>query len=147
MCIRDRLLLREAEKALKNAYAPYSCFRVGAALLAKKKNKHRIFTGVNVETATFSSICAERIAIGNAVSAGYKNFLTIALIGRGKLKIEKPLVPCGPCRQMLYEFCSQNPEKLRLICSNSDKTKILLCTLAELLPLGFGPADLLGKKN
>jgi cytidine deaminase len=104
---RDELI-KEAIKAKERAYAPYSNFRVGAALLADNK----IFTGCNIENASYSlTICAERVAAASAVAGGAKNFKEIAIASDS----EDFIVPCGACLQFLGEFA----EDLRVILVNS----------------------------
>ena len=94
-----RRLLEAAEKACACAYAPYSKYRVGAAVQAEDD---RIFTGCNVENASYGlTNCAERVAMQNAVAAGARRFVMAAVVADGK---ELPL-PCGACRQVLTEFC------------------------------------------
>ncbi len=119
-----RKLLDIAKKALKNAYAPYSNLRVGAALLTKQG---KIFTGVNIENASYGlTICAERVAIFKAVSEGYRDFLAIAITSdRGKI------VPCGACRQVMAEFSKD----LKVILG--DENVLEIHTLSELLPESF----------
>ena len=94
-----------AMAARANAYAPYSEFRVGAAL---KGESGRIYTGCNVENSSYSmTICAERNAVFQAIAAGERHFRTIAIVG-GRTDDEaesKPCVPCGACLQVLAEFC------------------------------------------
>jgi cytidine deaminase len=91
-------LLKEAEQARQAAYAPYSKFKVGAAVRSKSG---KIYTGCNIENASYSlSICAERVAIFKAVSAGDPEITEIALF----TDAEKPSRPCGACRQVLFEF-------------------------------------------
>ena len=92
-------LIRKARKARKRAYAPYSGYKVGAALLAKDG---RVFTGVNVENASYGlTICAERNAIAAAVAAGATEFKAIAVVADSKKAFPSP---CGACRQVLSEF-------------------------------------------
>jgi len=124
-------LVRKAVEARKLAYAPYSGFHVGAALLAKDG---RIFTGCNVENASYGlTVCAERVALFKAVSEGAREFLAIALAcGKG------PCAPCGACRQVLYEFA---PDLLVIMSDGEGKTWQTK-RLGELLPQGFGPCDL-----
>lgn len=103
-----RELIAAAEKAMSRAYAPYSNFFVGAALLATGK---KVFTGCNIENAAFTpGICAERAAFAKAVSEGEREFTAIAVIG-GKNGIPKDYTaPCGVCRQVMAEFC--DPTKI-----------------------------------
>ena len=119
-------LLFEAEQAMQKAYAPYSGLHVGAALLT---SDNKIFTGCNIENASFSlTQCAERIAVFNAVSAGSKDFLAIAVISDG----EGYCRPCGACRQVIREFGSQ----ISIIMAAQDK-KYEIMSISELLPAGF----------
>jgi len=94
-----RDLLERAREVRRNAYAPYSRFSVGAALLAADG---RVFTGVNVENVAYPiGICAERTAVGKAISEGVRDFVAVAVIGPDD---HAPCTPCGGCRQFLYEF-------------------------------------------
>jgi cytidine deaminase len=121
----DMALLAFAREVQENAYAPYSGFRVGAAVFADGD----IFQGVNVENAAFgSTICAERAAIAAAVSAGCRDVTAIAIVGDS----ETPTVPCGCCRQVLAEF---NPELRVIMGGQSDEVRVM--ALDELLPEAF----------
>jgi cytidine deaminase len=92
-------LVKEAIEAAENAYAPYSSFRVGAALLT---GDGTVFRGVNVENRSYGlAICAERSAVSAALTAGKKNFQAIAVFSP---EADVPLSPCGACRQVLSEF-------------------------------------------
>ncbi|MDD4315959.1 MAG: cytidine deaminase [Clostridia bacterium] len=118
-------LLEQAAAAAKNAYAPYSGFAVGAALLAESG---KVFTGCNVENSSFSpSVCAERTAVVKAVSEGERHFKAIAVVGR-----QNPCFPCGVCRQVLAEFCDKD---FCIYVYDGGEPKLF--TLGELLPHAF----------
>ena len=118
-------LIDFAKKAAENAYAPYSKFKVGAALLTKDG---KIFTGCNVENASYGlTMCAERVAIFKAVSEGYREFEAIAIYAEGNMPY-----PCGACRQVIAEFVDK---KFLFIISNGDKVETY--TLRDLLPFTF----------
>lgn len=124
-------LVEAAIEARKGAYAPYSQFAVGAALLAQDG---QIFTGCNVENSSYGlSVCAERIALFKAVSEGVHEFSAIAIVADTK----DPVSPCGACRQVLAEF-SPN---LMVIMANLEKEQHLK-SLSELLPYPFSDSDL-----
>lgn len=125
-------LIRAAFAAREKAYAPYSRFKVGAALEAKDG---RVFTGCNIESATYTpTCCAERTALVKAVSEGHRDdFTRIAVVGNSA----GPCWPCGACRQMLYEFAPN----LTVLVAQSDHSFVKL-PLKDLLPHGFGPKDL-----
>ena len=105
-CSSDEMnqkLVEEAYAAMKHAYAPYSHFRVGAALLTKEG---KIFTGCNIENAGYTpSNCAERTAFFKAVSEGERSFTRIAVVGNYPGKPGDYCAPCGVCRQVMREFC------------------------------------------
>lgn len=132
-----RELIQAAAQARKKAYAPYSGYQVGAALLT---NELRIYTGCNIENAAYSpGICAERCAIAKAVSEGFKKWRAIAIVGgRGEDNMDYSF-PCGVCRQTIREFA--DPEKfVILVARDSEDYKAFL--LKELLPESFGPENL-----
>lgn len=131
-------LIKQALEARKKAYAPYSNFAVGAALLAKDG---QIFSGCNVESATFApGTCAERTAIFTAVAQGVKEFEAIAVVGGKADACElNYCAPCGVCRQMLAEFCI--PKEFVIIIAKSE-SEYIIKTLQELLPMSFGPENL-----
>lgn len=121
----NRDLFRMAKDVLPHAYAPFSKFHVGAALLTKTGE---VFTGVNVENSSFGgTICAERTACVKAVSEGFRDFDAIAVVGSSGTAS-----PCGICRQFLYEFAPN----LRVIVGE-DEEHLTEYTLKELLPEGF----------
>ena len=125
-----RQLIEKAQAVRERAYAPYSHYRVGAALLAENGD---IYTGCNVENAAYPvSICAERTALAKAVSEGCTSFKAVAVV------TENGGTPCGECRQVLNEF---NPDMVVLI-ADADGNLLMQRTLRELLPEGFGPANL-----
>jgi len=126
-------LRSEAEAVRARAHAPYSGFAVGAALLA---DDGRVFTGVNVENASYGlSLCAERSAVAAAVAAGSQAFVALAIVAPGA----RPASPCGMCRQVLAEFPPSFP-----IRSHTPDGRVLDTSVRELLPHPFGPADLSG---
>ena len=127
----DWLALRAAaERAAQMAYAPYSKFQVGAAILARDG---RVFTGCNVENASFGlTICAERNAVFTAVAAGAREFVALALITSSST----PVTPCGACRQVLSEF----PPSFALRCFGRDGSEHATSTQA-LLPEAFAAGD------
>jgi cytidine deaminase len=129
----DADLLAEAEAARAAAYAPYSRFQVGAALLADDGTVQR---GCNVENASYpAGICAERGAIAAAVAGGRQRFVAIAVAGPDGVAI----TPCGMCRQVLSEFSADGG--LRVIARDTDGA-MRVTTIAALLPGAFGPGDL-----
>ena len=132
-----RALIREAFEGQKLAYVPYSHFHVGAALRARDG---RVFKGCNIENAGYTPTnCAERTALFKAVSEGVREFDAIAIVG-SKVGEKNTLVtgPCGVCRQALYEF---GGPKLTVIMAK-DENDYIVTTLGDLLPYGFGPANL-----
>lgn len=113
----------------QNAYAPYSGFAVGAAVLA---GSGAIYRGVNVENAAYDpTICAERVAIFSAIAAGERQILALAVC------TENGVTPCGPCRQVMREFAQDLPIYICDTAGNSRETN-----LTALLPDSFGPEDL-----
>ena len=124
-------LIAKAKEVMTKAYAPYSHFQVGAALLAKDG---RVFTGCNVENATYgATICAERTAVTKAVSEGVREFEKIAIVASSG----EYAAPCGICRQVLFEFM---PEGKVVIWSELEGEKEF--ALTELLPFGFRGEDI-----
>lgn len=125
-------LVKHALEVQKNAYAPYSKFFVGAAVLAENGE---IYTGVNVENAAYpSTICAERSAIVKAVSDGQRKLLGLAVVTRNAGS------PCGGCRQVMREFCD---DSMPIILANEAGEVVDETDLGELLPRSFGPEALL----
>ena len=123
-------LVQRAVQAMDWAYAPYSKFPVGAALLAASG---RIYDGVNVENAAYpAGVCAERTAVFKAVSEGEREFVAVAVATRGAG------APCGVCRQVLAEF----GYNMTVILADTDGSVRLMTTLAALLPEAFLPQHL-----
>ena len=130
-------LIRLAQQARTRAVAPYSRFTVGAAL---RSVDGQVFTGCNIENAAFTPTnCAERTALFKAVSEGVTHFTDIAIVGARIGEINELVTgPCGVCRQALYEFCGPS---LNVIMAKTPDDFIER-TLGELLPFGFGPANI-----
>ena len=128
----EDVLLRAARAAKKRAYAPYSSFRVGCALLAADG---KVYLGANVENAAYSpSICAERVALPAAIVDGQRDLVAIAIVGDG----QAPCTPCGVCRQVLFEFAPD----LQVVCAADDGSVARYVLGRDLLPDGFGPENL-----
>jgi cytidine deaminase len=129
-------LVRLAKQARRRAHAPFSRFRVGAAL---RTRRGEIVTGCNIENATYGlTLCAERVAVFKAVSEGMRRFDAIAVVADSPL----PVTPCGPCRQILWELCGDiwvHLEGLR----GPGKT----LRLSELLPLPFDRTSLRSRRS
>ena len=133
----DLELMRHAEAARAYAYAPYSHFLVGAALLGESG---KLYTGCNIENAAYGPTnCAERTAVFKAVSEGERKFVAIAVIGGKEGEAGGFCAPCGICRQVLAEFCNADFPILL-----GDVTHCERYTLASLLPASFGKQDLAG---
>lgn len=130
----DRELLNTALIAREAAYAPYSGFLVGAALLTESGN---VYVGCNMENASYSAtLCAERAAFAAAIGAGEREFAAIAIAGGKGRKADAQTSPCGACRQVMAEFCDK---EFAVILGNDEA----LCrhSLGELLPLSFALED------
>lgn len=134
--VEPMALIERARSAAAHAYAPYSEFPVGAAVV---DDKGRVFVGVNIENASHGlTICAERVAVFSAVAAGARQIRAVALTAKRRPAIS----PCGACRQVLAEFCEPNA----LVHSDAGNGKIKTWTVGELLPAAFEPKDLLGDR-
>jgi cytidine deaminase len=124
-------LLGAAREARDSAYAPYSRYRVGAALLTRSG---QIFSGCNVENASYgATICAERVAVGSAVVAGERDWVAVAVVADGAT----PPLPCGICRQVLSEFGYD----LLVVCESAKGARHV-AHLSELLPAAFTGEEL-----
>ena len=130
-------LIDTALAQLDFSYAPYSGFNVGAALLAKNQV---VYTGCNIENAAYTPTnCAERTAFFKAVSEGVRDFEAICIVGGKNQKATDYTAPCGVCRQVMMEFC--NPKIFKIILA-IDRENYRIYTLEDMLPQGFGPANL-----
>ncbi len=126
MSVSEHVLVDTARAARERAIAPYSGFRVGAALAA---TDGRVFTGCNVENASYGlTICAERVALLKALSEGARDFAAIVVVA----DTDAPTPPCGPCRQLLWEYCGDIPITL----ANLEAVRAHH-TCKELLPYPF----------
>ena len=126
-------LIMAARQAREKAYAPYSQFKVGAAVLGENG---RIYSGCNIENASYGlTNCAERTAIFKAVSAGERALSLLAVVA----DTIRPVAPCGACRQVMAEFSIQ-----RIVLCNLNGDRIEM-TMNELLPMSFNKCDLAGK--
>ncbi|MFA5044024.1 MAG: cytidine deaminase [Kiritimatiellia bacterium] len=142
--IQQKNLIKQAVAAMRRAYAPYSRFRVGAALLTREG---RIFQGCNVENASYGlTLCAERTALGAAVAAGHRRFTAIAVAAseapRGKPQGflakkggKTALIPCGACLQALAEFC--RPDFVIIAVDAQNPAAMAVYSLKDLLPRAF----------
>ena len=132
MSADDATLVAAARACAASAYAPYSKFAVGAALLGESGT---VYTGCNVENASYGlTICAERVALGKAVSEGERLFTVLAICVPGGGP------PCGACRQALHEFAPG----LRIVMADPEGVVVREATLPELLPGAFDPSHLDG---
>ena len=131
-------LILEAKKARERAYAPYSKYMVGAALLTRSG---KIYYGCNIENAAYGPTnCAERTAFFKAIYDGEREFEKIAIVGGAQgSEADDSCAPCGVCRQVMMEFC--NPKSFKIVLANG-KDKEMELTLEELFPYGFGPENL-----
>ena len=130
-------LIETAMEQRTFSYAPYSGFRVGAALLAKNGE---IYTGCNIENAAYTPTnCAERTAFFKAVSEGVREFDAICIVGGKGKKLKEYAAPCGVCRQVMMEFC--DPAEFTIILAISPE-QYEIHKLKELIPWGFGPLNL-----
>jgi len=128
-----RKLIETAKRARERAYCPYSHFPVGAAVLT---DENRLFFGANVENASYGlTICAERVAIANAITRGAKGIQAICIVGRAPK-------PCGACRQVMAEFSSKDtPILLVDVGPDSRKESIIRLKMKQVLPHAFDPLE------
>ncbi|WP_106497442.1 cytidine deaminase [Lentibacillus sp. Marseille-P4043] len=129
-------LINEAKKIREKAYVPYSEFPVGAALTTKSG---KVYTGCNIENAAFPvTCCAERVAIFKAIADGEREFSEMAVVA----DTERPVPPCGSCRQVMSEFFKPTMTVHLTNLHNNTKT----VSVEELLPFSFQPDDLHNKE-
>ncbi len=129
--MNDKELVKVAFDAMQKAYAPYSGYKVGAALLSKSG---AVYTGCNIENASYSPTnCAERTAFFKAISEGEREFSKIAIVGGKDGVVTDMFMPCGVCRQVMAEFCDSD---FRIIVARSEDD-FTVFPLSELLPFGF----------
>lgn len=129
--MNDKELIIAAFNAMEKAYAPYSGYKVGAALLCKNG---KLFTGCNIENASYTpTVCAERTAFFKAVSEGEREFEKIAVVGGKDGNVTDTFMPCGVCRQVMTEFCKA--DFTVLVAKSADE--YCSFTLEQLLPHSF----------
>lgn len=125
-----------AKEAMKNSYAPYSNYNVGAVLLTKNDE---VYSGCNIENVSYSvTCCAERVALFKAVSVGEREFSAICILGGKNGEITDYAMPCGICRQALAEFCDSDFK----VYVGKSEDDIKEFTLSELLPCSFDKSKL-----
>lgn len=135
--LRVKEMIRLAIGQFAYSYTPYSGFKVGASLLTQNG---KLYTGCNIENAAYTPTnCAERTAFFKAVSEGEREFQAICIVGGKDGILTEYTAPCGVCRQVMMEFCK--PDAFWIILATSEE-QYEIVTLKQLLPLGFGPANL-----
>ncbi len=139
----DRELLLKAREVARRAYAPYSRFGVGAAV---RTTSGQVYAGPNMENASYGvTLCAEASALLQSLAADDFRVESIAVVGGPLDETEgsdQVVTPCGRCRQLILEAAHVSGVDTRVLCANSDMTDILVLPVSELLPHGFGPANL-----
>lgn len=135
LSVREKAWLRRARMVRRRAYAPYSRYTVGCAIVDAEG---RVFTGCNVENSSFgASLCAERVAVGKMVSLGARAIDTVVVVTSS----EEPAMPCGVCRQVLFEL----GRDAKVIAVNGRGTLYRRTTMRELFPQAFGVEDLVNR--
>ena len=131
----NQQLINKAAEARGFAYAPYSRFKVGAALLCKNG---KVYTGCNIENATYTPTnCAERTAFFKAISEGEREFEALAIVGGIEGEVAPFCAPCGVCRQVMAEFCDKD---FKLVLGNPERFDVY--SLDDVLPFAFTKTDL-----
>lgn len=132
---KEKAWLRRARTVRRRAYAPYSRYTVGCAIVDADG---RVFTGCNVENSSFpASMCAERVAVGKMVSLGARAIDTVVLVTSS----EEPAMPCGVCRQVLFEL----GRDAKILSVNGRGTLYRRTSMRELFPMGFGVEELVNR--
>lgn len=133
---RDRELVDAARAVAASAYAPYSGVHVGAAI---RTTGDDIVTAANVENAAYgATLCAERLAVGRANATGARAFVAIAIAAKGQaLRQDRPVSPCGPCRQVLHKLATATGTPTRVLMTAPGTDHVTVAALDELLPLPF----------
>lgn len=135
----DKNLIDAAETAMSRGYAPYTNFFVGSTI---KTRLGKIYSGTNIETASYVAICAERAAISAAITDGEYEFESIAVISKSAYFDVKQIAgPCGICRQLIFELSQVADYDIRVINSTTQKHEIIIANISELIPLCWGPLD------
>ena len=138
LSIEDQILVDKAYEALETAYAPYSKFKVGASV---RLDNDAIITGSNQENAAYpSGLCAERVALFH-IGSNYpkQSIKTICVVAKGDLlPLDKLLSPCGGCRQVMLESENRQQNKIKVIIVNQDNRTMVIPSVIDLLPFGFG---------
>ena len=127
----EQILVKMAEEFRKDAFCPYSNYKVGAAVLS---DEGKFYAGSNVESSIFQTTHAEKNAIDKMAADGGRRILMLCCVSRGGG------IPCGECRQFIWEFCGDDPS-VKIIGVDS-KRNITIFTIGELYPYPFGPKDL-----
>ena len=139
MSVTDKELIESAHAAAREAYAPYSDYQVGSALLF---DDGAVITGCNVENASYGlALCAETVAVSRAFGEGRRGGLVkVAVVGPADKGDGAPITPCGRCRQVLNEIAQLGGTDPEILCVGSEEVRRV--KLSELLPHAFGPAHL-----
>jgi cytidine deaminase len=136
----EQSLIAQAKAAAANAYAPYSHFKVGAALQTVQGN---VYAGCNVEDAAYLAIHAEWAAISKMISAGEQAFEVIAVAcADSQTTADVLLTPCGICRQKIFEFAQLADIPVRILCCSATNATVGITDIAQLLPHPFGPKNI-----
>jgi cytidine deaminase len=145
LALVERELLQRALSVASRALNPMSSFQVGATV---RTLGGQVFNGTFFESSSFPlGICAESAALSAAITAGVRQFESIAVVGGDPLSSgpSRPVTPCGGCRQRIYDVTGGALANIRVLCSNLSLTEVLYLNIVDLLPLAFGADDLPGR--